>query len=312
VKHRAALDSPATIYRRNSIVNAIRTGLGRVSLAKLTAHDIDSWYDTLRGENIGTDTRPRYRTESTIHHYHRVLHAILHQAYLWDMTDRTPAAKATTPKKRRHARINAPTPAAVMVILADAGPDLAIAVRLLISCGMRRGELAALRWTDVDLDRGTVTITKSLVDLPRTAIVVKAPKTDESVRVVELDNLTVELLEGHQRRQRSVMTEIGDDAYLLADPLSSDRTGRTPRSPDWISRAWRAQCRKHGVKIRLHDLRHAHVTSLLMSGVPVPIVSRRVGHSKPSTTTDIYTHVTLADDHTAALAIGRALEKGTT
>lgn len=306
VKHRDGKDSPATVYRRASIVDAIRTGLGHHRLDDLRPLHIDQWYDQLRAEDVGQGATPRFRSESTIHHYHRVLHAILKQAYDWEMTDRTPAARVKPPKHRRP-KINPPTPDAVRVVISDASPDLTLGVRLLVATGMRRGELAALRWTDVDLEAGTLNITKTLVAIPGAPPVVKAPKTEESVRVVRLDDVTVYELDRHLRRQRSVMTQLADDAYLLADPLSEDRTGRSPRSPDWISRAWKRQCARHGATIRLHDLRHGHITWLMNSGVPVPAIARRAGHARMSTTTDVYGHADAADDLLAAQVIGRTL-----
>lgn len=308
VKHRASQgDSPATIYRRRSIVTAIRRDLGRIKVDKLTPLQIDQWLNQLRTENVGQGSTPKYRSESTIHHYFRVLRAMLYQGYVWEMTERTPQKRVTKPKVRRHARVNAPPVATVRLLLDHATPDLAVAAAVLAATGLRRGELCALQWTDVDLDLGVVNVTKSLVALPKGRVLVKQPKTDESVRQVEIDPTTVYVLDQHRRRWEAEFPDLKPDAYLFPDPLSTDRTGHTPRNPDWLSRAWRALCDKHGAEIRLHDLRHWHASTLLDRGVPVVAVAGRLGHAKTSTTTDIYGQVVQGAGRAAATAIESAM-----
>lgn len=308
VRHRATDDSPATVYRRQSIIAAIKRDLGKIRVDQLTTLQIDQWYARLREENIGRPGAPvKHRTESTIHHYHRVLHAIMQQAYVWDMTDRTPANKATTPKKRKHARVTSPPVATINLLLAACPPDLQVAAYVLSRTGLRRGELAALRWPDIDLDGGVINVTKSAATIPGRGLIVKAPKNEESVRQVEIDPSTVYVLDQHRRRWQHELPELAADAYLFPAPFSEDRTGRTPRSPDWMSARWRAVCQTAGAKVRLHDLRHAHASILIDLGVPVTAVSARLGHAKTSTTTDIYGHPTDESGRAASLAIEAAL-----
>lgn len=307
VKHRAAKDSPATIYRRRSIVNTIRTDLGRIPLADLTSLHIDQWYDKLRTDNIGQGSNVKQRSESTVHHYGRVLAAILFQGWKWGKIETLPARRAEKPKRRQHAKVKAPPVATIGLLIAAAPPDLAVAARVLAATGLRRGELCALRWTDVDLDEGILRITKSIVYIPQHGLTVKAPKNEESVRIVEIDPTTVYILDRHHRRWQTERPELVADAYLFPDPFAHDRTGHTPRSPDWLSRGWRRLCATHGATIRLHDLRHYHASTLIDQHVPVTAVSARLGHAKTSTTTDIYGAPVDGSGRAASLQIERAL-----
>lgn len=303
VKHRAAQgDSPTTVYRRASIVAAIKREIGRIRVDQLTSRQIDDWYDTLRSENLGTDPKvPRHRSESTIHHYHRVLHAILEQAYQWEMTDRLPAHRASVPKRKK-SRPSAPTPEVVRLLLNEASPDLAVMAWVLAATGMRRGELIALRVEDLD---GTkLRIYKSAVDLPGKAVTIKAPKNDDSVRIVELDDGTLAVLAAHIAGVQARFPNHSPASYVFPDPLASDDAS-IPRRPDWVTRAWTSLCAKHGVKIKLHGLRHFHVTQLLDLGISLPAVAARVGHGGGGRTTiAVYGHATEQSDASAAKAIG--------
>jgi len=309
VKHRAARDSPATVYRRQSILAAIKRDLGKIPVDKLRPLDIDQWYDHLRAENVGQGVTVKYRSESTIHHYHRVLHAILEQAYRWEMTDRKPGDRATAPKVRRKVQPWNVTPAAVVALINAAEPDLAVAVRVLAATGLRRGEMMALTWVDVNLDAGLLAVHKSLVGLPGGRLIVKSTKTDDP-RIVEIDPTTVQVLADHRRRWEELMPGLAVDAYLFPNPLTPDRAGRTPRHPDWASQRWRALCAREGARIRLHDLRHFHLSTLIDLGVNVLEVAGRGGHARPSTTTDMYGRRSEGAGRRAALQIEAALSRG--
>lgn len=310
VAHRAAKDSPATIYRRRSIVAQIKKDLGHHRLDALKPLHIDQWYDDLRTTPLRPPTKDepgRYRTEATVHHYHRVLHAILEQGYVWEMTERTPAHRATAPK-RRSKKQTSPKPAVVHLLINAATPDLSVAARVLAASGLRRGELVALRWTD--LVGGKLQVRKGLVDLPKQAVVVKAPKTEASVRDVSLDADTLQVLQDHRAKLHDRSPMMRQDGYMFPD-LLTDPTGMTPRRPSWFSKAWKALNTTHGAKVRLHDLRHFHATELLNGGTAVTSVSARLGHDKASTTVDIYGHGTDDSDEQAAETIALALKPGT-
>ncbi|MFC6084048.1 site-specific integrase [Sphaerisporangium aureirubrum] len=165
--------------------------------------------------------------------------------------------------------------------------------------GMRRGELLALRWRDVDLEVGTVAIRRS-VGVVRVkgegARVVEGPTKTTKPRVVDLDEATVALMRAHKRERGGLaLTLAHDDALVFGDV-----EGRH-RHPERFSRSFKehlTRCRTRleaiGVElpdVRLHDLRHTHATILLSNRVPVKVVSERLGHASPTITLTVYAHV---------------------
>jgi integrase len=161
-----------------------------------------------------------------------------------------------------------------------------------LTTGMRRGELAGLRWEDVDFDAATITVrrTRSTVG----AKVVEAePKTKTSRRVIDIDAGTVAVLRRWRLRQ-------SPDAYVF------------PGSPDRLSRAWNAAVKDAGVRrIRFHDARHTAASLMLQAGVAVNVVSRRLGHASPMVTLTVYAHVVPGQGRDAADRLGAVLGTGT-
>lgn len=159
---------------------------------------------------------------------------------------------------------------------------------LFLSRGLRRGELAGLRWADVDLDGGflRVTVTRVMVASQATE---SAPKTNAGRRRVELDEMLVAELRAHRKRQLEERMAAGpawvDSGFVFVDELGA------PMVPQTISRKWDAAIRRAGVRrIRLHDSRHSAATLLLEDGTPVHVVSKMLGHSRASITLDVYAH----------------------
>ena len=174
--------------------------------------------------------------------------------------------------------------------------------------GCRRGEACALRWSDIDLDRGEVAIRRSIT-LVGGELREKDTKTHASRRLA-IDGATVALLRTHRRRQRELALAIGvhlaDDAAMFADP-----EGRPWRPDVCTNRFGRLRARLGLDRVRLHDLRHFVATVLTDGGIPIGTVSTRLGHSQLSTTLDLYTHAVPATDQRAAAHLGTLLTRGT-
>lgn len=175
--------------------------------------------------------------------------------------------------------------------------------RLALATGMRRGELCGLRWGDVDLDAGTVTVVSTRVAAER--VVVGEPKTAAGARVVSLDAGTLGALQSWRRRQLEERLAAGE-AWEDHGLVFVDELGRPPH-PETVTRWWREAVARAGVPaIRLHDARHTADTVLLRAGVPVKVVSQRLGHADVAVTMRVYQHVTRQDDQAAADALSRA------
>lgn len=177
---------------------------------------------------------------------------------------------------------------------------------LMVTTGMRRGEVCGLRWKDVDLDVRRVSIVQTLVDVAY-EVYVSAPKTKKGRRAVALDVHTARVMAEHRSCQRAERELIGFDRP--AEYVFTKIDGSTLQ-PQNVSQAFETIIRKAGLpRIRLHDLRHTHATLALAAGVHPKIVGERLGHSNIQITLDTYSHVLAglqgeAAEQVAALIIG--------
>jgi integrase len=158
------------------------------------------------------------------------------------------------------------------------GHRLEAAWRLSAMTGMRRGEVLGLRWKDVDFAGPRVSVRQALVSVAYD-VITSTPKNHQS-RVVDLDKGTVELLAQHRRRQWLEKETWGHE-YQDLDLVFCKEDG-SPLHPHTFSQAFERIVQKSELpKIRLHDLRHTHATLALKAGVPVKVISERLGHESP-------------------------------
>ncbi|MFP5487457.1 MAG: site-specific integrase [Acidimicrobiia bacterium] len=163
---------------------------------------------------------------------------------------------------------------------------------------MRRGEVLGVRWKDVDFDARRLHVQQTILTVEY-EIVVGRPKTRRGERKVALDDQTLALLARHRERQRRER-ELVAAAYEDND-LVFARPDGTPVHPDYFSQTFDRGVKRLGLpKIRLHDLRHTHATLGLAAGVPVKVISDRLGHATSSFTQDIYMHAIPAVEDEAA------------
>ena len=159
-----------------------------------------------------------------------------------------------------------------------------IAALALLS-GARRGELLALRWADLDLDAGTMRIERSL-EQTRAGLAFKEPKTPDSVRVISLPPVAVEVLRAHRirRLEQRIQLGLGGKPELVFTTLEGK-----PIAPDVLSKAWSRQTAKAGMpQVHFHALRHTHASMLLAEGIDIVQVSKRLGHASPTVTLSTY------------------------
>jgi integrase len=178
-------------------------------------------------------------------------------------------------------------------------PKLGLFLRLAVMLGARRGELCALRWSAIDVDRGEVLIAGNVVRVPKHALVHKDTKTHAKRRVA-VGAETVELLRARRVAQAkdalACGTTLAADAYVF----SHVPHGSAPIDPDGISHRFLRLARRLGVNCRLHDLRHFMVTQLVAGGVDWRTVSGRAGHADGHMTLATYAHFQQAQDRQAA------------
>ena len=279
--------------------------LGTMLLQKLRPAHVDDWHKKLLASG-GRNSRPL--SARTVSHCHFVLHRALERAVETELLARN-VAHAISPPKVEAVEIEALKADQIAPVLAALkGHELEPIAKLALSTGARRGEILALRWGDLDLDRGTVRIERSL-EQTTAGLKFKRPKTARGVRTISLPDVAVEALQAHRKRQLEQRLMLGqgkpDAETLVFSTIDGD-----PINPNGLSRNWGAFVRRHKLpKVSFHGLRHSHVSALVASGVDPLTISRRVGHANVSTTMNRYGHMFRQTDAAAADAIEAALKE---
>ena len=179
---------------------------------------------------------------------------------------------------------------------------------VLITSGLRRSEVLALQWRDLDFERGVLTVQRSFHVLPGGDARVERPKTRRSLRAVALDHHTTAALADHRRRAEHAARLLGR-RFWETDFVFAREDG-TPWRLDSLSQVWGRTARKLGIKARLHDLRHTSASLMLASGANPKLISERLGHSSTAFTLDTYTHVMVSAQAEAAEKLGAMLGNG--
>ncbi len=267
---------------------------GNVALNQLHPLDLQSLYNAL------LEQEPRALSPGSVRNLHLVLGQALKQAVAWQLLNRSPADGAQPPRPRPHQYTIADPQLLQTILDALVGHPLEVAAALAITTGMRRGELLALRWTDLSSDLSIAHINRSLQPTP-TGLHFQEPKTRRSRRAIVLPELLQPYLRQQQHQQairRRHHPNTWTDHQLIVD-----RGDGQPMNPDSLSSAWRRFIRSHQLPaIRWHDLRHSHATALLVQGVHPKIVSERLGHASIGITLDTYSHVLPSMQTAAATA----------
>jgi len=296
--------SPKTAERYAQIIrDNINPALGQYQLSKLKPLHIQSFYtDCLTS---GRKDGKGGLAAQTVLHFHRLLRKAFLQAVKWQLLARNPvdAVEPPRPQRKQMNAINESETAQLLEKLK--GSTLFVPVLMAVTTGLRRGEILAMRWKDVNLDEGRITVNQSL-EQTKIGLRFKSPKTERSRRQVPLPTLTVDLMNEHKRKQNEERLRLGP-LYQNND-LVFPRPDGLPMPPDSFSTNFAAFIRRSGLKhIRLHDLRHSHATQLLLQGVHPKIVSERLGHSNIGITLDTYSHVLPGMQEDAVLKIDSSL-----
>jgi integrase len=173
---------------------------------------------------------------------------------------------------------------------------------LALASGMRRGELLALRWQDVDFDRALLRVEQSL-ETTKAGLRFKAPKTRHGRRTITLPATIVADLRTRWREQQEQRLALGLGKAPGEALVFSTWEGR-PLDPRGVTKAWaRAMALLGSAKVTLHSLRHTHASQLIAAGVDVLTVSRRLGHGSPTITLGVYGHLFSNSDDRAASII---------
>ena len=276
--------------------------LGTVELQKLDGSRIDAFYAHL--SKAGRLDGGGGLSPQTVRHIHRVLSLICKSAVKAGKLRVSPMdAVQTAPKVRR---------AEVQVLGSDdlerllnqvEGGPLYMPVLLAVSTGLRRGELLALRWQDINFEKATLQVAQ-VIELVGWKMSLKEPKTERSRRSIALSTRVVQELRHHRKTQAEECLRLGCGRFELVFP----QWDGTIRNPNNFSKQFADEAAAAKLPhITFHGLRHTHITHLLRSGVPVHVVSARAGHSNPTVTLNVYSHLLQGDQEKAAAVMDEAL-----
>lgn len=292
--------SPTTLRTyRAQVERTIRPRLGKVALTRLTPKNLDDLYGQMKEDG---------QSPKTIRNHHAIISSALHQGVRWGWIRENIAEKAKSPRIEMR-RVKAPSIEAVRSVIEtaeDRDPRLAPLLMLAALTGMRRGELCALRWTDVDFERCELDVSRSVVVVPG-GLAEKGTKSHR-FRTVALDEVGMALLLLHRGNvedwaQQAEVT-VPEDAFVFSPVLD----GAKPFRPDNVTGFFTRVRDSLGLDdVRLHDLRHFTATQLIGAGVDVRTVAGRLGHSDPSVTLRVYSHALEERDRAAAEIMGRVL-----
>jgi integrase len=277
--------------------------LGNTILTKLRAEAIDAAY--AKALASGRRDGRGGLSPQTVTHMHRVLKKAVGQAVKWELLIRNPVDAASPPKANR-GKMNTYDLDQTAELIESMRPTRMLIPTLLAAlCGMRRGEIAALRWKDIDLTTKKLAVLESAEQVG-SRVRYKTPKNGKG-RTLELSASLVEELRAHQLRQAKELLKVGvilsDATFVVA------QADGTPLQPDTLTQDWFRKLANTSLpRIRFHDLRHAHATHMLANGVHPKVASERLGHSKIGITLDLYSHVLPGMEADAAERVDVALQ----
>ncbi len=262
------------------INNRLIPYIGNIPLKNLQTATIQQWVSTLRNTE--------HLSPKSVKNVFLNLKSALDKAVTLKMLPSNPCTGVVLPKKVDY-QAEVYDESEIKTLLETAkGTDIYLLVVLVLSIGFRRGEIAALQWSDIDFENSVIHITKSKVIADGKKIV-KAPKTKSGTRDIYIGSHLLKLL-------KSEYVEYCKDKLLLGkDFIDSNCVIRKKNgasfSPDSLTQKWIRFHKANGLKpIRLHDLRHTCATAMLSEGVGYKVMQTRLGHSDISTTMNIYAH----------------------
>ncbi len=316
------------------IERTIKPALGSMSIARLSVRHLETLYAELRRCRVRCDRKPfiehktggvhdcvaakcrlhacRPMAASTVRQIHSVISGALSAAVRWDWLESNPARAAQRPKQKPP-EPDPPSPAEAARLVDEAfrmDEDWGTLVWLVMTTGLRRGEVCILRWSRVDLDTGEIEI-RSSYRLRRGVGTEKDTKTHQ-MRRIALDTETVGLLRELKDRWRRRLDDLGveltDDMYVFTGYRQAVPT--VPYSPHGVSSRYKDMAQRLGIDTHIHALRHYSATELLSAGIDLRTVAGRLGHGGGGATTlRVYAAWVAASDRKAAEILGSRMPK---
>lgn len=234
-------------------------------------------------------------------HLHRLLSSILEKAVKWQVILYNPCRRVEAPKveKKEAAYLDEIQVQELLKCLHEEPLQYRAMITLLLYSGMRRGELCGLEWSDIDFKNSIIDISKTSLYLTDRGVFDDSTKTESSKRVIKIPGAALEILKEHKIQQAKEYFKLGD-LWVKSNKVFTQWNGK-PIHPDTITGWFSRFIKKNNLPpIHLHSLRHTNATLLIASGADLRTVSKRLGHSNMTTTSNIYTHAIKSADERAA------------
>jgi integrase len=292
--------SPKTVERYRQLADYMIPHIGGVKLQDLSALTLERIFNRLKdaGGRNRTTKKARPLSAKTVHHIAGVVNVALSTALRWKLIKSNPMDAVVLPKvTKTEARALDPSQ---LTCYLDAARACGLYDFLMIDAatGCRRGELLALTWADVSFPLRLLTVSKSL-EQTKAGLRVKSTKS-EKPRPISIPRSAVDILKAIRTRQEHHREMFGPDYRRDLDLVFCGPDGSYLK-PDSVSSKCSLIAKKAGLKsVSLHTLRHSHGSLLLSAGVPLPTVSKRLGHSSPHVTAMVYSHALPKDEEAAA------------
>jgi integrase len=296
-----------TFERYKQLVDVnINPKLGPLKLIKLQPFQLAefyTWSSTAGNRRTGKGLSTR-----TVLHVHRLLRKALQQAVVWQLRPTNPADAVEAPRPAEKEMQPIDEEQAASLIESAKNTEMYIPILMGLCTGMRRGELLAVRWSDLDFENARLTVNQSLAQTREGGLFFKSPKNKSSRRTIALPDVLMSALIDHRADEHKIKSLFGAD-YPNFDLVLALPNGM-PWAPDRFTDAYCAFARRVGAQeFRFHDLRHTHASELLRRGIPVKTVSKRLGHANATVTMNIYAHLMSGDDERAAKLVQKVLGK---
>lgn len=291
---------------KGMVEHHVKPALGGLRVQRVTPYHVEMVYSRLKTTGR-KDGREGGLSAQSLLHLHRLLREALQKAVVWNILTNNPMDRVLAPRVKAVELKPIDEAQAAWLLTVAEGTRLHIPIMLAICCGLRRGEILAARWSDMDTARGTLRIGRSLEE-SSDGIAFKEPKSVKGRREVAMPHVAMEALAIHRQAQQK-NRELLADGYGKDDLICCVEDG-TIWKPSAFTSAYRDLLRRRKLQgPNFHALRNAHASWLIKAGIDIKTVSTRLGHSRTSFTMDRYVHTMPGQDEEAAKRTDEGLRK---
>jgi integrase len=272
----------STYVKYKKLVGYIVADLGDIWLQKLTPQDVQQFYaKRLHKDKLST---------KTVHEIHGVLHLALKNAVRWNLVSRNVCDLVSAPRVVSRKAVPLTVEQAHALLECIRGHRLEVLLALAVVTGIRRGELLALRWSNIDFESQYVLIEHTVDYINGYGYVENEPKTAAGKRRIHLPDFLIDMLKQHRKQQLEQRLKL-DKEWEDRDLVFTDLQGGY-FNPRYMDKLFKKLLREAGIpSIHFHDLRHSAATILISMGVNPKIIQEILGHSDISITLGIYGHL---------------------